>query len=71
MTVPHVSETAATTLVAKPIALVLGATGGVGGSVGRRLVAEGWHARAASQSVFRGVDGTVLSVGDRRCNERA
>ncbi|CAG2145471.1 SDR family oxidoreductase [Ralstonia mannitolilytica] len=31
---------------AKRIALVLGATGGIGGEVARRLVARGWHVRA-------------------------
>ncbi|EFP66449.1 Putative NADH-flavin reductase [Ralstonia pickettii] len=35
---------------AKRIALVLGATGGIGGEVARRLVARGWHVRALQRN---------------------
>lgn len=34
----------------KRIALVLGATGGIGGEVARRLVARGWHVRALQRN---------------------
>jgi nucleoside-diphosphate-sugar epimerase len=73
MTAPHVTENASTTLVAKPIALVLGATGGIGGSVGRRLVAHGWHVRALhrkalsvapSESSFQWVTGDAMNGRD-------
>ena len=35
---------------AKRIALVLGATGGIGGEMARRLVARGWHVRALQRN---------------------
>ena len=35
---------------AKRIAMVLGATGGIGGEVARRLVARGWHVRALQRN---------------------
>ncbi|CAJ0693050.1 SDR family oxidoreductase [Ralstonia holmesii] len=35
---------------AQRIALVLGATGGIGGEVARRLVARGWHVRALQRN---------------------
>ncbi|CAJ0792429.1 hypothetical protein LMG7141_02654 [Ralstonia condita] len=35
---------------AKRMALVLGATGGIGGEVARRLVARGWHVRALQRN---------------------
>ena len=35
---------------AKRIALVLGATGGIGGEVARRLAARGWHVRALQRN---------------------
>ncbi|WP_377296328.1 NAD-dependent epimerase/dehydratase family protein [Rhizobium sp. SGZ-381] len=73
MTVPHAADNASTTPATKPIALILGATGGVGGTVGRRLGAEGWHVRAlhrralavaASEPSFEWVTGDAMNGSD-------
>ena len=42
---------------ARPIALVLGATGGIGGHVARGLVARGWIVRALSRNAARAAKG--------------
>lgn len=55
------------------IALVLGATGGIGGTLARRLAAEGWHIRALNRDVekarqtapgFEWVQGDAMSADD-------
>jgi uncharacterized protein YbjT (DUF2867 family) len=38
-------------MMTQQIALVLGATGGIGGAVARKLVSRGWHVRALSRNV--------------------
>ena len=45
------------------IALVLGATGGVGGETARALVAHGWHVRGLTRTPRSG-DGIEWVVGD-------
>ena len=39
--------------ISQPIALVLGATGGIGGAVARRLSERGWHIRALTRDLTR------------------
>jgi len=57
----------------KTTALVLGATGGVGGAVARKLLARGWHIRALNRDAakasriepaFQWVQGDAMSAGD-------
>ncbi|APR54170.1 hypothetical protein CA223_02810 [Sphingomonas koreensis] len=50
----------------RKIALVLGATGGIGGEVAQRLLADGWHVRALSRSSGRQQPATASEwiVGD-------
>lgn len=55
------------------IALVLGATGGVGGTLARRLLSEGWHIRALNRNAdkatqaepaYEWVQGDAMSAAD-------
>jgi nucleoside-diphosphate-sugar epimerase len=54
------------------IALILGATGGIGGEVGRTLVAGGWRIRALNRNAgkpraserFEGLQGDAMSASD-------
>jgi len=45
-------------------ALVLGATGGVGGETARALTAHGWKVRALARRPMAGADGLEWVVGD-------
>ncbi|MDO9414764.1 NAD-dependent epimerase/dehydratase family protein [Pararhizobium sp.] len=58
-------------LQTKPIALVLGATGGIGGAVARTLVARGWTVRALNRTAganrdpsFTWIRGDAMERGD-------
>lgn len=56
-----------TTGIRNRTALVLGATGGIGGEVARRLLAEGWQVRALTrrrESSGKVVDGITWLAGD-------
>jgi len=73
MTLRQTADITATEVTAKSVALVLGATGGIGGSVARRLVAAGWHVRAlhrkaatvaATQPAFDWVNGDAMNADD-------
>src|SRR5438045_7566192 len=57
------------------VALVLGATGGIGGTVARTLVARGWHVRAMGRDAagaakkhpaFTWVQGDAMNAADVR-----
>jgi len=61
--------------IAKPIALVLGATGGIGGHVARGLVTRGWTVRALNRKAdeaarreprFHWIQGDAMSAADVR-----
>lgn len=61
--------------IAKPVALVLGATGGIGGYVARGLVARGWTVRALNRKAdeatrreprFHWIQGDAMSAADVR-----
>ena len=57
----------------RPLALILGATGGIGGAVARRLHEEGWAIRALTRDIdkaaakerrFDWVEGDAMNAGD-------
>lgn len=60
-------------MIEKPVALVLGATGGIGGAVARRLLLKGWKVRALNRNAceaarrepaFEWVQGDAMKAGD-------
>lgn len=65
----------------RPVALVLGATGGIGGAVAKGLAARGWHIRALSrkasdaaqaQPAYEWVQGDAMNAADvQRAAEEA
>ena len=50
--------------VQKPVCLVIGAGAGIGGTVGRRFAAGGYHAVLCRRSDQQGLDALVAQIAD-------